>query len=296
MGPRFAFIGCVELSHALLRRLLTSGVAVPVGVVTREASPFNADFRSLADLAMEADCPIHFADDGNSAAMADFLRDLSPDVICCVGWSRLLPKAVLDIPPKGVIGYHPAALPNNRGRHPLIWALALGLSETASTFFLMDEGADTGPILDQRPVIIHPDDTARTLYARVAETALVQIGDIMAGIGAGTTVAVPQDHGRATVWRKRGPRDGEIDWRMSAKAIFDLVRALSHPYPGAHCQAGGSPVKVWRAGIGPPAPANLEPGRVLDVSNRGILVKCWDGSVLLMEHEFNPLPEPGTCL
>ena len=79
----------------------------------------------------------------------------------------------------GIVGYHPAALPSNRGRHPLIWALVLGLTETASTFFFMDEGADSGDILDQRPVSILPSDDAKSLYERISQVAISQIRDFV---------------------------------------------------------------------------------------------------------------------
>ena len=79
-----------------------------------------------------------------------WIQDLNPDLIFCLGWSSLLKRSTLDIPKFGVIGYHPSLLPKNKGRHPIIWALALGLKETGSTFFLMNEGVDTGKIINQK--------------------------------------------------------------------------------------------------------------------------------------------------
>ena len=83
---------------------------------------------------------------------------------------------------------------------------------------------------------------------------------------------------------------------MSAEAIRDLVRALARPYVGAHCEVGGREVRVWKAEIGPPGPADVEPGRVLAAGREGVVVKCGHGTVRLIEHEFDPLPAVGGCL
>lgn len=294
MKLRVAFIGCLDFSHAALDRVLAHPDAQVVGVVTRRASSFNADFRCLDDLG--AGCPLHYADDGDQAAMADFLRRCRPDVIYCFGWSSLLKSEILGIPALGVVGYHPAALPANRGRHPIIWAIALGLDHTASTFFRMAEGADDGPILDQERLSLATDETALSLYHRLTALAMGQIDRLTAGLAAGSLVPRVQDHAVANTWRKRGRADGRIDWRMTAQAIDCLVRALSRPYVGAHCDTPEGERKVWRVRPGPAAPDNLEPGRVLSVDGDTIQVKCWGGSIILVEHEIQPLPPVGSCL
>jgi len=293
---RLAFIGCVRLSYDALHAILSMPEVELAGVITRCASPLNADFCSLEDLAAKAMCPVHFADGDDHEAMKEFLVKVAPEAIYCVGWSYLLRGDILAIPPKGVVGYHPAALPQNRGRHPLIWALALGLEQTASTFFFMDENADAGDIISQEPIAIAPQDDAASLYAKMTTKALKQLADFTPRLAAGNLRPRPQDHRRANFWRKRGPEDGKIDWRMSAEAIHCLVRALTHPYVGAHCPYVGKQIKIWRTEIGPPAPANLEPGKVLEIENGRILVKCWGGSIRLVEHEFQSLPVKGSYL
>ena len=293
---RVSFIGCVNHSYAVLDRLIDMPQVALHGVVTRRASSLNADFKSLEPLASRAGSAILLVERNDQAAMADFLRTEAPDAIFCIGWSYLLGPAILAIPPRGVVGYHPAALPRNRGRHPLIWALALGLKETGSTYFLMDERADAGPVVSQRAIPIGPRDDAASLYARMTETALAQLEKLVPALADGSLKPRPQDEALASHWRKRGRGDGRIDWRMSAQAIHNLVRALGRPYVGAHCDAGGKPARVWKAEIGPAAPANLEPGRVVTANAEGIVVKCYDGTVRLLEHEFDPLPAVGSCL
>ncbi len=296
MTLRILFIGCVDLSHTLLSHLLTVPEARVVGVITKARSSQNSDFRSLEDLAAEARCPVLLSNGKDHTAVLEFIAAVSPDVTYCFGWSHLLPAQVLAAAPLGAIGYHPAALPANRGRHPVVWALALGLSETASTFFQMEEDADAGAILGQVSVAVSSTDDAAALYEKLAQAACRQLGPLTAALAANALTATPQRISDANVWRKREHDDGKIDWRMSAQAIHDLVRALSRPYVGAHCATSGKTVKVWRVELGPLAPANLEPGKVLEVTKGSILVKCWDRTVRLVEHEFGDLPQEGSYL
>ena len=293
---RVAFIGCVAFSNAMLTRLAGWPDAEIVGVVTRRNSAFNADFQCLAPTAQKIGVPCLEVDGNDQQQMADWLRVLDPDVIYCVGWSYLLYPQILELAPKGVVGYHPTLLPRNRGRHPIIWALALGLSRTGSTFFLMDESADSGPILDQRAIAIDANDNAASLYAKLTAAAGEQLGTVTAGLAGGTIEATPQDPNRASYWRKRTATDGRIDWRMPAEGIYNLIRALHHPYPGAYCVLGADEVKIWQAEIEPHGPADAEPGRVMSVRDHCVTVKCGTHAVTLLEHEFPTLPEPGAYL
>ena len=144
--------------------------------------------------------------------------------------------------PLGVVGFHPAALPANRGRHPIIWSLVLGLDKTASTFFFMDAGADSGDILSQREILISDQDDARTLYNKVTEMALSQIEEFLPALASGSAQRVTQSPLEASSWRKRRKTDGVIDWRMSAQSIHNLVRGLSKPYVGAHFLTDGKEI------------------------------------------------------
>ena len=150
-----------------------------VGVCTVSHSPINSDHFDLSTIANNAGIPVKLAPDINSSDVVTWAESLNPDIIFCFGWSQIIIKTLLKLPPMGTIGYHPAALPSNRGRHPLIWALVLGLTETASTFFFMDDGADSGDILDQRPIAIMQSDDAKSLYQRITQAAICQIRDFV---------------------------------------------------------------------------------------------------------------------
>ena len=289
-------IGCVEFSHTMLSRLLELDAIGIAGVVTRKSSKYNADFRSLAPLAEENGIPIFFTEGNDQETMAAWVRGIEPDVVFCLGWSYLLGPDILSIPTEGVIGYHPTLLPRNRGHHPIVWALALNLQETGSTFFIMDEGADSGDIISQRRIPISDDDDAASLYAKLQDAAVEQLAEIVESLLLANLERRPQDPAQATFWRKRGKRDGEIDWRMSTAGICDLVRALTRPYVGAHCVYAGCESKVWKAVPAPSPRPDVEPGRVLAVNASGITVKTGDGAVTLVEHEFLKMPAVGDCL
>ena len=126
------FIGTVEFSLSALEQLVALNAEI-VGVCTLKASTFNSDHVDLSSFSEAHGIPSLYADNINSTKTLGWIQEKSPDVIFCFGWSRLLKHDLLELAPMGVVGFHPAALPANRGRHPLIWALVLGLKKTAST-------------------------------------------------------------------------------------------------------------------------------------------------------------------
>ena len=281
---RIVFIGAVQFSEKALAKLIDIKADV-VGVCTLEKSPFNADHIDLTPLCRKHNIPVKYTTDINSSENIDWIRLLSPDVIFCFGWSRLLKSELLNLAPLGVVGYHPAALPANRGRHPLIWALVLGLDETASTFFFMDEGADSGDILSQRPITISEDDNAGILYQRVTETALEQMEEFVPALASDRYQRIPQDHSKASYLRKRGNKDGQIDWRMTARSIRNLVRGLTKPYIGAHFELDGEIIKVWETMVVKNSKKNIEPGKVLATDENGTVVKTGVDSIKLIKTE-----------
>lgn len=287
---RIVFIGTVEFSQRALERLLASKAEI-VGVCTLQESKFNADHVDLSDVSEAHGVPWFYAEDINSAEALSWIQGKSPDVIFCFGWSKLLKQDLLRLAPLGVVGFHPAALPANRGRHPLIWALVLGLEKTASTFFFMDAGADSGDILSQREIIIDDEDDARSLYDKISNHALDQIEEFVPQLATGIFSRRMQDHGLANTWRKRGSADGKIDWRMSAQSIHNLVRGLAKPYVGAHFIVDGRAIKVWETAVVSCASKNIEPGKVLMHTGSRPVVKCGEDAICLLvtEPSFEPI-------
>ena len=285
---KIAFIGTIKFSRQALELLIEMKQDV-VGVCTLKESPFNADHCDLSETCQKHNISWTYTPNINSEETIKWLAGKNPDVIFCFGWSRMLGKRLLNLAPMGVIGFHPAALPANRGRHPLIWALVLGLRETASTFFFMDEGSDSGDILSQQKMEILDKDDATTLYKRVAVCALDQIKTFVPQLSSGSASRTVQDGRQANTWRKRCEADGQIDWRMSASSIYNLVRGLAKPYVGAHFLYRGQEIKVWKAAVVNDILKNTEPGKIVAIKKGKAVVKCGEQAIqlLMTEPEFD---------
>lgn len=267
-----------------------------VGVITKKKSCQNSDFFNLGDICKKVQIDYHYVENINGMDSLQFVDKVCADIAFCFGWSQLIKKEFIGKFPFGIIGFHPAALPFNRGRHPLIWALVLGLEKTASTFFLIDENADTGDIISQKELVIKYEDDARTLYDKVMELAETQAVEILTDLNKGEVKRVKQEI-QGNVWRKRKKSDGQIDWRMSANAIYNLVRGLTRPYVGAHFLYAGNEYKVWKVKeVFSDDYSNIEPGKVLAIYEDGTFdVKTSDNLIRVIEHDFINL-KPGDYL
>ena len=292
---KIVFMGTVEFSKRALQKLLELNAQV-IGVCTKEKSEFNSDFADLRPLCEKNKIPIKFVNEANSTENYDWIKSLNPDIIFCFGWSQMLKKDILSLAPMGVLGFHPTKLPQNRGRHPLIWALVLGLKKSASTFFFMNEGADSGEILSQKDFDILGSDDAQTLYNKVINIALMQIEEFLPQLQNKTFNAIKQNHEKSSTWRKRRKADGLIDFRMTSQAIYNLVRALTKPYVGAHLIYKEKEIIIWKVKIIKNIENNIESGKILDINENEILVKTYDGAIKIIHHEFEQLPYIGEYL
>lgn len=279
------FIGCVNFSYSALQKLIDMKVDV-TGLVTTANKTLNSDHADLSGLAEENEIPTLSTDNINSPETVTWIKRINPDVIFCFGWSRLIGREILSLPPLGVIGFHPAALPKNRGRHPIIWALSLGLKETASSFFIMEEGPDSGPIISQMKIKIEADDRAHNLYRKITDAAISQLEEFVPALAQSKSTPIAQDHLASNIWRKRTKRDGFIDWRMDAESIRRLVYALSAPYPGAHFVYQDTEYVCWDVETIDHDSTNIEPGKVLAVSSEGWpVIKCGLNAIRILHAE-----------
>lgn len=284
---RIAFIGCVSFSEkSLISLLAISNKNIEIcAVVTKSISSINDDHKNLTVLAKQNDIPcLDFTFEPEN--LETFLTSINPDIIYCFGWSHLLNANILNIAKHGVVGFHPSKLPENRGRHPIIWALVLGLSQTASTFFKMNEGADSGPIICQKVISIDESDNATTLYEKIIRSALKQIPEFTLDYLNNHVEEFPQDNSNATYWRKRSQADGIIDWRMSSCAIYNLVRALTKPYCGAEFIYKNKTYKVWESMIiDDTANISVTPGTLMNINKdeKAMLIKCGDNSIIKLK-------------
>lgn len=206
------------------------------------------------------------------------LRDLRPVVIVLVAYGKLLPEAVLAIPPKGVLNVHPSLLPRYRGPSPVPAAIMAGDKETGVSIMLLDAGMDTGPVLAREVLPIEAEDTAGTLGERAALAGSRLLLKTLEGWLCGDMTPQPQEEALATYSRKLEKQDGEIRWAAPAEEIARQVRALN-PWPGAYTKWRGMVLKVQSAV--PTIEDAGEPGTVVVLPGGRVGVATGPGTLVL---------------
>jgi methionyl-tRNA formyltransferase len=202
----------------------------------------------------------------------DFRTQLAackPDAIIVVGYGRIIPQWMIDLPPLGNINLHGSLLPKYRGAAPIQWAIASGETVTGVTTMRIDAGLDTGDILLQKELPIAPEDTAETIAPRLASIGAGLMVETLRGLAAGTLQPRPQDHSQATLAPILKKEDGQIDFRRPAQEICNRLRGFQ-PWPGAFTTFRGRNLHVWAA---QPLARTLSPGE-LAVEADHLLVGC----------------------
>jgi methionyl-tRNA formyltransferase len=256
-----------------------------VGVVTLPGpiDPNRSGQCSFDEVAARLDAALIATNDVNALETLNAIRKLEPDFVFVVGWSQLVHEPFIALASEGVFGMHPTLLPRHRGRAPIPWAILTGLARTGVTLFeIVDATPDSGSIVGQVTLDVGPDETATTLFARIADAHVELTREHLPQLLAGTAPRIPQDPSRASGWPKRTPADGIIDWETRAPYLYDWVRAQTRPYPGAFTFLGDEKVIVWSArpvDLADAAPA----GTVVQVGPGGPVVACGEGALVLEE-------------
>jgi UDP-4-amino-4-deoxy-L-arabinose formyltransferase/UDP-glucuronic acid dehydrogenase (UDP-4-keto-hexauronic acid decarboxylating) len=213
------------------------------------------------------------------------------DLLCVIGWERLLPEAILRTLGKFACGMHGSAfgLPRGRGRSPMNWSIITGQSRFVTYLFRYTTGIDDGDIIGSRAFEINAHDTIETLHHKNRLAMQQLLTEYLPKIAAGEVAFLPQPAGEPSYYPKRTPEDGLIDWTASTEAIHRLIRAVAPPYPGAFAHLDGRRIGIWAAqpfdaGL---FPSTLAPGTIVDISIAGaaFVVKTSDGSLLVTEFD-----------
>jgi methionyl-tRNA formyltransferase len=277
-----------------LDALLAAGA--PIGAVLT-LKPELAAKRSggvdYAPLCARYGVPLHYIAGINEPEAFTILSALAPDVLFVIGWHQIVRPPVMRLARLGLIGAHASFLPHNRGSAPINWAVIRGERETGNTLMWLAEGVDEGDIIDQRAFPISPYDTCASLYAQVAVTNREMLLAVLPRLLAGERPGRPQPRGDEPVLQRRRPGDGRITWDSPAGAVYDFVRALTHPYPGAFSTIDGKRWFIWEAALLPDLGVALsaEPGEVIgpmlspNDAACGQLVACGSGAVVLLDIE-----------
>jgi len=203
------------------------------------------------------------------------LEALKPDAIIVVGYGRIIPQWMLDLPPLGNINVHGSLLPKYRGAAPIQWAIACGETVTGVTTMRLDAGLDTGDILLQKESPIAPNDTAETLAPRLAESGADLLIESLRGLQAGKIRPRPQDHAQSSLARILKKEDGKMDFHRTAAETYNRLRGFQ-PWPGAFTTFRGKNLGVSAARL-------LDCGRAageLAAEGDHLIVGCGEGTAL----------------
>ena len=279
---RIVFMGTPDFSVPTLESLIDSRHQV-AAVVTQPDKPRGRGKEILMSPVKEAAIkhkipvfqPVRARDD----AFVEELRRLSPDVAVVIAFGQILSRELLQIPVYGCVNIHASLLPRYRGAAPIQWAVINGDEETGLTTMMMDEGMDTGDMLEKLVVPLNPKETGGSLFDRLSLLGGDLILSTLDKLEAGTIQRIPQDHDKATYVKKISKASGEIDWAQDAAYIERFIRGMA-PWPSAYTFLEGKMLKIWAAKTlmdesGRPC------GEVLDTSEKGIKVQTGKGMLMI---------------
>ena len=280
---RAVWISFDTMGRDCLEAAAAAGAEI-VGVVTLPGpvDPTRSGQCSFDEVASRLGARLVETADVNAPATVAAIGELDPDLVFVVGWSQLVRGELIATAREGVFGMHPTLLPRHRGRAPIPWAILSGLAKTGVTLFeIVDPTADSGPIVGQVEVPIAPDETATTLFDKLARAHVEVVRRCVPELLERRAPRIPQDDRRGSWWPKRTPADGIIDWETRAPYLYDWVRAQTRPYPGAFTYLGEDKVVVWSARA-VPFEGEAAAGTVV---SEGPVVACGEGALLLEEVE-----------
>ncbi|GMG93625.1 formyltransferase [Cupriavidus metallidurans] len=263
-----------------LRVLHARGVDVALVITHRDRPDENIWFRRVADTAAELNLSFIYGEDPTDPALAEAVRAAKPDVIFSFYYRSMIPADLLAVAPQGAFNMHGSLLPKYRGRVPVNWAVLRGEEETGATLHAMEAKPDAGYIVDQTSVPILPDDTAGEVFEKVTVAAEQTLWRALPAMMAGQTPKRPNVLSEGSYFSGRKPEDGRIDFSQPAAAVYNLIRAVAPPYPGAFTDIGGRRFIVAQARRIEPSsvPAGLKPG--LHVVDGRIVAVGGDGGAI----------------
>ncbi len=290
--PRILFFCYSEVGYECLSLLLERGDNI-VALITHEDNPSEKIwFKTPAVAAREKGIPVFAPENVNTPEWREKIAALAPDLILSVYYRHMIGTRILAMPRLGAFNMHGSLLPRYRGRAPINWAVLHGEPRLGMTLHRMVAAPDAGAIVDQDGVEIGPRDTAEQAFRKVLPCARRVLARQIDALLAGTACETPQDDAQATYFGGRKPEDGRIDWRQTSQQIFNLIRAVTDPYPGAFTDVGGARLMVWWAEPETPATAQRcgRPGEIL--STAPLVVATGDGALELTRTEWRGAVPP----
>ncbi|HCS06818.1 MAG TPA: formyltransferase, partial [Pseudomonas sp.] len=272
-------IGCTGIDA-----LLNAGYEIAAVFTHADDPKENNFYGSVAQLCARKGIPVHAPEDANHPLWVERIRKLNADYLFSFYYRHLLGEELLASVSQGAFNLHGSLLPRYRGRAPANWVLVNGETETGVTLHRMVKRADAGAILAQQRVSIERSDTALSLHAKLRESAAALLAETLPLLPEGKLTETPQDESKATYFGRRTAADGLLQWARPAEELFNLVRAVTQPYPGAFCAVGEHKLIVWAAEV-MPGNAGLAPGHV--ISCEPLRIACGKDSLVITAGQRN---------
>lgn len=245
-----AFTTCVQLGKSCIEEIYKIGGKLELMITLKDEKARNKSGRIYLDeLSAEHQVPLLKINHINDKEVLKAIQKYKIDWLFIIGWSQIAGSEILKAPTYGCIGMHPTLLPKGRGRASIPWAILKGLDRTGVTMFKLDEGVDTGDIIAQVEIQLDNKITAAELYQKVDEVHIQLIKENWNSLINNQIELKKQDNSIATEWPGRKPADGEILSTMSMEEAERLVRAVTHPYPGAFFKQGTEKIIIWEARV-----------------------------------------------
>lgn len=276
-----------------IEKLLDAGFEIPL-VFTHEDNPQeNVWFKSVMQLCRELSIEYAVPASTNTPEWTLKITEIAPDIIFSFYYRNMISPEILKIPPLGGYNLHGSYLPAYRGRCPVNWVIIRGEEFTGVTLHEMVEKPDAGPIVAQRKIGIAPDDTAFTLFKKLEDEAGALLDDILVRIRQGDIPKVPMDLSKGSYFGGRKPEDGRIHWNRPAREIYNLIRGVTRPYPGAFGFLGKKKVLFWRATA---SERTYPPPGIISVSGENVFIGTGDGCICPQEIEVESRVLDGRAL
>ena len=282
---RVIFMGTPDFATGTLEEIVKAGHEV-VGVVTQPDKPKGRGKTMMPtpvkETALKYNLPVYQPRKVREPEFVELLRSLKPDVMVVAAFGQIITKEILEMPKYGCINVHASLLPAYRGAAPIQWAVINGDKESGVTIMQMDEGIDTGDMIEKAVVPIAEDETGGSLFDKLSHTGAKLCVKVLRDLEEGTAVREKQPEESTTPYAKMiDKKMGEVDWKKSAKEIEQLIRGLN-PWPSAYTKVHGKTLKLWKAKVLLET-SQMKPGQIVKVTKDSLAVQTGQGMLEIQE-------------
>ena len=282
---RVIFMGTPDFATETLEEIVKAGHEV-VGVVTQPDKPKGRGKTMMPtpvkETALKYNLPVYQPRKVREPEFVEVLRSLKPDVMVVAAFGQIITKEILEMPKYGCINVHASLLPAYRGAAPIQWAVINGDKESGVTIMQMDEGIDTGDMIEKAVVPIAEDETGGSLFDKLSHTGAKLCVKVLKDLEEGTAVGEKQPEESTTPYAKMiDKKMGEVDWKKSAKEIEQLIRGLN-PWPSAYTKVHGKTLKLWKAKVLLET-SQMKPGQIVKVTKDSLAVQTGQGMLEIQE-------------